>query len=172
MKGPPASAVPDGMNDRSDRIDFYSTRGELGAFSNFSRHPFTLDGQRWATSEHYFQAQKFAGTPHADAVRAARTPKEAATMGRDRGRPLRRDWEAVKDDVMRRAVRAKFLAHPELQELLLGTGDALLVEAAPKDWYWGCGADGTGKNMLGAILMEVRAELRAAREANAASGEG
>lgn len=149
----------------SQRIEFYSTRGEFGAFSNFSRHPFTLEGKRWPTSEHYFQAQKFAGTEHEGAVRRARTPKEAATMGRDRSRPLRRDWERVKAEIMRRAVRAKFAAHAELQVLLLSTGDAELVEAAPRDDYWGAGADGSGKNMLGKILMQVRAELRAARGA-------
>lgn len=153
------------MNQPEDVLEFYSTRGELGALSNFSRHPFTLDGKRWPTSEHYFQAQKFAGTEHAEVVRRARTPMQAATLGRDRSRPLRRDWERVKDDVMRRAVRAKFAAHPELQALLLSTGEARLVEAAPRDFYWGAGADGSGKNMLGKLLMEVRAELRAAASA-------
>ena len=33
-----------------------------GCFSNFSDHGFDLDGVWWPTSEHYFQAQKFAGT--------------------------------------------------------------------------------------------------------------
>jgi hypothetical protein len=28
------------------------------------------------------------------------------------------------------------------------------------DMYWGCGADGTGQNMLGKVLMEVREELK------------
>ena len=42
-------------------IEFYSTRGPYGAFSNFSPHGFELDGHWWPTSEHYFQAQKFAG---------------------------------------------------------------------------------------------------------------
>ena len=28
------------------------------------------------------------------------------------------------------------------------------------DTFWGCGAEGTGQNMLGVILMEVRAGLR------------
>ena len=146
----------------TDRIDFYSTRDEYGAFSNFSRHPFTLDGKRWPTSEHYFQAQNFVGTEHVAEIRAARSPMDAARMGRDRSRPLRRDWNKAKDDVMRRAVRAKFEAHPELRELLLSTGDAELVEAAPNDFYWGAGADGSGRNMLGRILMEVREALRAA----------
>jgi hypothetical protein len=143
-------------------ISFYSTREAYGNFSNFSRHGFVLDELWWPTSEHYFQAQKFAGTAHAETVRAARTPKEAAELGRDRRRPLRADWEQVKDDVMRAAVQAKFHAHAELRAELLATGDAELVENAPGDYYWRCGADGSGKNMLGRILMELRAELRGA----------
>jgi N-glycosidase YbiA len=142
-------------------IYFYSPREQpYGCFSNFSRHGFELDGLWWPTSEHYFQAQKFAGTPHAEEVRQARTPKEAAAMGRDRSRPLRPDWEAVKDDVMRRAVRRKFEAHEDIRAILLATGDELIVEKAPKDYYWGCGADGSGKNRLGQLLMEVRASLK------------
>lgn len=141
-------------------IYFYSTRDAYGSFSNFSRHGFSLGGSWWPTSEHYFQAQKFAGTEHEAAVRRARTPKEAAELGRDRRRPLRADWEQVKDDVMRAAVRAKFRAHADLRAELLATADEELVENAPGDYYWGCGADGSGKNMLGRILMEVRAELR------------
>jgi ribA/ribD-fused uncharacterized protein len=143
-------------------IYFYSPREDPhGCFSNFSHHGFELGGCWWPTSEHYFQAQKFAGTPHADAVRGARTAKLAAEMGRDRKRPLRRDWEGVKDDVMRRAVLRKFETHADIRALLLDTGEEQIVEHAPRDHYWGSGADGSGKNMLGRILMEVRATLRA-----------
>ncbi len=141
-------------------IYFYSTQGEYGCFSNFSRHGFQLDGAYWRTSEHYFQAQKFHGTEHEAAVRACRTPKDAANMGRRRDLPLRADWEDVKDDVMRRAVLAKFEAHADIRAVLLGTGDEELVENAPGDKYWGIGKDGTGKNMLGIILMETRNKLR------------
>jgi len=91
----------------------------------------------------------------------------AAEMGRERHRPLRADWEAVKDDVMRRAVRRKFETHADLRALLLSTGDADIIENAPRDYYWGCGATGTGKNMLGRILMEVRAALRQETDADA-----
>src|SRR5579859_2608822 len=94
-----------------------------GCFSNFSPHGVELDGAWWPTSEHYFQAPKFAGTPHADAVRLARSPKQTAEMGRDRKRPLRTDWEAVKDDVMRKAVRRKFETHVDLLATLLATGE-------------------------------------------------
>ena len=142
-------------------IFFYSTREQpYGCFSNFSPHGVELDGRWWPTTEHYFQAQKFAGPEHQEAVRRAATPKQAAELGRDCGRPLRPDWEEVKDDVMRRAVLRKFETHAALRELLLGTGDEEIVENAPGDYYWGCGADGTGKNMLGKILVEVRTILR------------
>jgi hypothetical protein len=55
-------------------IYFYSDReNPYGCFSNFSRHGFELDGVWWSTSEHYFQAQKFAGTPDADQIREVKT---------------------------------------------------------------------------------------------------
>lgn len=149
------------MPDPVAVINFYSTAGEYGCFSNFSRHPVFLKGKRWPTSEHYFQAQKFAGEPDEEEIRRANKPMLAAQMGRDRKRPLRRDWEGVKEQVMLDAVRAKFTQHEELTAVLLGTGDAKLVEHTTNDSYWGDGGDGSGKNRLGHILMRVREELRA-----------
>lgn len=141
-------------------INFYRTNDEYGCFSNFAPYPIEMNGKRWPTSEHYFQGQKFAGTEHEEAVRVEPSPMIAARMGRDRKRPLRADWEAIKDDVMREAVRAKFQQHEDLQAVLLATGDAQIVEHTTNDSYWGDGGDGTGKNMLGRILMEVRDDLR------------
>lgn len=143
-----------------DTIYFYSTQGEYGCFSNFSTHGFELDGQYWKTAEHYFQAQKFAGTKFEEQVRLAYSAKHAAEMGRRRDFPLRDDWESVKDEVMRRAVQHKFETHADIRAVLLNTGDADLVENAPGDYYWGSGKDGTGKNRLGQILMDVRAVFR------------
>jgi ribA/ribD-fused uncharacterized protein len=141
-------------------IYFYSTIDACGCFSNFSRHGFELGGRYWPTAEHYFQAQKFAGTQYAEHVARARTPKEAAERGQTRSVPLRPDWESAKDEVMRAAVRRKFETHADIRAVLLGTGDEELVENAPGDYYWGCGADGSGRNVLGRILMEVREALR------------
>jgi N-glycosidase YbiA len=141
-------------------IRFYSTTAEYGCFSNFAPYPISLLGKTWPTSEHYFQAQKFPDTEHAEAIRRTPSPMIAARMGRDRKKPLRKDWEAVKDRIMYEAVLAKFTQHPELREALLATGDAELVEHTTNDRYWGDGGDGTGQNKLGAILMQVREELR------------
>ena len=143
-------------------INFYSTNDEFGEFSNFALFPITLKGVIWPTTEHYFQAQKFAGAPHEEAIRLAPSPSQAAKMGRQRSRPLRKDWEQVKDDIMRQAVLAKFQQHPSLQSLLLSTGNADIVEHTKNDAYWGDAGDGSGLNMLGRILMEIRDKLRAA----------
>lgn len=142
-------------------IKFYAEREQPhGCFSNFSKHSFEVDHQPWQTVEHYFQAQKFPGTPQEEAVRLAPAPMIAKQRGNDRTYPLRPDWDQVKDDVMRRAVRAKFEQHEDIRAILLGTGEEELIEDAPNDYYWGCGARGMGKNMLGRILMEVRGALR------------
>lgn len=58
------------------------------------------------------------------------------------------------------AVRKKFTTHTKIRHMLLATGDEPLIENAPSDYYWWCGADGSGQNKLGQILMQVRAELR------------
>ncbi len=80
----------------------------------------------------------------------------AARMGRGRSHPLRHDWEQVKDDVMRRALHAKFIQHPALRQMLLDTGDADLVEHT-RNGIWDAG---TGKNMLGHLLVELRTSIR------------
>lgn len=144
----------------SDVINFYRTGDEYGSFSNFAPYPIEIDGRLWPTVEHYFQAQKFAGTEHEEAMRLEPSPMVVARMGRDRSKPLRPDWEAVKDDLMRQAVLTKFTQHANLRAQLLGTGEAKIVEHTANDSYWGDGGDGTGKNMLGIILMEIRERLR------------
>jgi ribA/ribD-fused uncharacterized protein len=153
----------------SEPIKFYATGDPYGEFSNFAAYPIQLHGKTWPTSEHYFQAMKFVGQPDEEEIRSIASPMIAARMGRDRKRPLRRDWEAVKDDIMRAAVLAKFTQHSALRELLLSTGDAPIIEHTTNDRYWGDSGDGSGRNMLGTILMEVRAKLR--RETSDRSAE-
>ncbi len=137
-------------------IFFYKINEEYGCFSNFSHYGFELDGKWWMTSEHYFQAQKFRGTEYEEIIRLLDNPMKVAEMGRNRNLPLRLDWEQVKDDIMRKAVLAKFAQNESIKEVLLSTKKETIVENAPNDYYWGCGKDGTGKNKLGIILMEVR----------------
>jgi len=143
------------------QILFYSVGDEFGEFSNFAAFPIKLAGKQWSTSEHYFQAQKFLDATDREQVRLAKTPALAARLGRDRTKKLRPDWDSVRVSIMRQAVEAKFRQHPSLQELLLSTGDAVLVEHTANDDFWADGGDGSGQNMLGRILMEVREVLGA-----------
>lgn len=138
------------------KIKFYKPNAPYGEFSNFSEHSVFIDGKVWPTTEHYFQAQKFHGTQHEEVIRNLKTPMDAKIAGQDRSKPLREDWEKIKDNIMRKAVYEKFTQHPELKKLILSTGNAFLIEHTKNDNYWADGGDGNGRNMLGQILMEVR----------------
>jgi ribA/ribD-fused uncharacterized protein len=144
-------------------IYFYKVCQPYGCFSNFSPHGIEMEGIYWPTVEHYYQGQKFVGSPDAPIIPlifAAATPEQAAALGRCPSRCLRPDWELVKTQVMRVGVLQKFITHPDIREILLITGDEMLIENSPTDYFWGCGANHTGENHLGKILMSVRAEIR------------
>jgi ribA/ribD-fused uncharacterized protein len=145
----------------TEPIRFYGTRSEYGIFSNFAHYPIRLKGRIWPTVEHYFQAQKSSEPEYQEAIRNAKSPAKAKGMGRSRKFKLRRDWEQVKEAIMREAVLAKFSQHSDTRAVLLATENATIVENSPTDDYWGDGGDGHGKNKLGKILMSVREALRA-----------
>ena len=142
-----------------NKIFFCKLKGPYGCFSNFSSHPIYLDESVWPTSEHYFQAQKFENYKDRSEVMMAKSPMEAAIKGRDRTRPLRLDWEQIKDDVMKKCVKAKVMQHEDVRKLLLSIPDTEIIEHTARDSYWGDGGNGTGKNILGKILMEIRDDL-------------
>jgi len=137
-----------------DRILFYSSSRRYSEFSNFYRSPIKLDGYVWPTVEHYYQAQKTTDIKDQDRIRSAETPGKAKRLGRNIH--IREDWEDIKVDVMRRAIRAKFTQYKDLRDLLLSTNDASLHENSPHDMFWGV----HGKDMLGKILMELRGEIK------------
>lgn len=140
-------------------IYFNSHYGPYGYLSNLAPYGIELDGQYWRTVEHYFQAQKFAGTAYANLIQKLRKPQDALRLGTEMAWPLRPDWADVQEDVMREALADKFSRHANIRRQLLRTGNAILVESSPSDYYWGSGADGSGKNRLGRILMDVRSGL-------------
>ena len=141
-------------------IKFYSTIGKYGPFSNFSRHPITIDNIVYPTSEHYYQSKKFEGTKYEKIVIQATSPSEAAKLGRRRDWPIKQNWEEIKEEVMMVALKTKFTQHNNLKQLLISTNDKILIEHTVKDHYWADGGNGTGKNRLGALLMQLRTELK------------
>lgn len=141
-------------------IRFYSTRDEYGFLPNFSRHKFRIGERIYPSSEHYYQSKKFEGTDYEMPIIRASSPALAAKMGRDRKKPLRKDWILVRDQIMYEAIEAKFRQNPDIKEKLLATGDAVLIEASPIDYYWGEGSNKKGKNKLGKLLMRLREQFR------------
>lgn len=131
------------------------------------------------TGEHAFAYMKADTRDEANWIRNAFDPGEAKMRGRQC--VLRRDWEAVKYDAMMAVLRAKFTLDRLEGEVLLSTGDALLVEGT----FWGdrvWGVDlrddqvyathSPGRNWLGTLLMARRAELVAERMYNVSHPTG
>ena len=87
---------------------------------SFDEPGIVVDGEQWAGSEAYFQAQKSLGTPDYETVKRLivnANPMEAFGIGRSYSR--RSDWFDVNVDVMRKAVGAKFTQNEPLKNLLL-----------------------------------------------------
>lgn len=124
--------------------------------SNFFATEIEAEGDYYPTLEHAFQAMKTSDLRLRTMIRMSPTPGIAKRAGR--GLPPRSDWEDVKLDVMLQLLRKKF-HKPELADLLLATGEAVLIEGNTwGDQYWGV-SNGRGQNHLGRLLMQVRNEL-------------
>ncbi len=141
-------------------IKFYKEFGELGYLATYSNHGFYKDDIYYKTSEHYYQSKKFDDMKVVESIINAETPKEASNIGRSREYKLRDNWKDIKNDVMYEAVLYKFLAHPELMEKLLLTGNEEIIEETTKENYWGCGPNHDGTNYYGKILCKVRDDIR------------
>ena len=145
---------------QKEEIKFYSVGGSYGEFSCFAVYPIRVKGKVWPTTEHYYQAQKFAGTSQELAIQKAATPMKAAELGRTKKIRVRPTWDNVKDNIMMEAMRAKFTQYADLKAMLLATEDAQITLHTETDAYWGDGGDGKGLNKMGKILMNVREELQ------------
>lgn len=104
------------------------------------------------------------------AIERAQDPAQAKALGRQVSPFIASTWESVIREVAFETVYQKFEKVPGLRELLLSTGDKVLVEAAKNDRIWGVGLDATnpkiwdqnkwqGQNILGTALMEARKRL-------------
>ena len=148
---------------RTTQIKFYNREDPFYEFTNF--YPcdnLYIDGLRWRTSEHYFQAMKFYGTPYFRHVSTMTSPRDAFQFSRtpEATKWLHPQWSGVKLQVMLKVLRVKFSSN-HFRTILLRTGDAILVEHTRNDRFWGDGGDGFGENKLGVLLMQVRRELQA-----------
>lgn len=155
----------------ADEIRFYrASEKPYGAFSNLYRREIEFEGERFATSEHAYQAGKARKPEVRKWLMAAPSPSLLAMAAHGLYYwDVAPGWSTTKFDRMRNVLRAKFTQHEDLCELLLSTDEARLVESATVDneinRTWG-EVNGIGRNMLGKLLMEIRDELRSMEGGN------
>lgn len=157
-----------------DYLFFYREKAKDGFYSNFYPAQFDYAGKHYSSSEQYMMAQKAIMLndlkTHAE-IMAAKTPATAKELGRKVKNYDEYLWSSVRFQTVRRGVRAKFQQNRTLRTQLLDTGNRILVEASPTDGLWGIkmAADTPGienprewcgENLLGKVLMRVRADLR------------
>ncbi|WP_433893940.1 NADAR family protein [Streptomyces sp. CA-111067] len=146
-----------------------------GCLSQWWPAPFTVDGVRYATAEHWMMAGKARLFGDEDAERRAIEaghPKQAKGVGRSVRGFDDEVWRRERFALVTEGSRHKFAQHPDLRGYLLGTGRRVLVEASPMDRIWGIGlaadderaktpATWRGLNLLGFALMAARDGLAA-----------
>lgn len=132
-----------------------------GCFSNFYRSFFIYNNIGFKTAEHAFQAYKHIHNKKIfDEIANAPTPTEAKKIGSNRENIPRNDWDEVKVKIMEEIVYAKFTQNQTCKEILMSTGDDILVEHTYNDTYWAdSGGNNRGKNMLGKVLMDIRKKI-------------
>lgn len=139
-------------------INFF--KEQFSFLSNFYQSDITIDGKKWRTVEHYYQAMKTKDIKLQEKIRSLKHPGEAKKYGRKI--ELRHNWEKVKNKIMREALKAKFNQNKNLQKLLLKTYPDYLIEGN----YWHDNTWGIcyckkcenikGENRLGKLLMKIR----------------
>ncbi len=147
-------------------IYFYDKKKKYYEFTNFyqPQPPIIIDGREWKTSEHYYQAMKFDDSQLRENIRNAVASRGAFDIAQKNKKKVRSDWTKVSLNFMHIAVKAKFSQNSNLKELLLKTGNKVIVEDAGKnDAFFGAGGDYKGQNYLGRILMKVRQKLQKAQ---------
>ena len=138
-------------------INFYTPK--FYVFNNFSAHAVEFEGKLYPTSEHAYQAAKCTDPKGQEEIRIARSPLQAKALANEIYKSAKAaDWEERKVAVMEAVLRAKLAQFPEAAEALVASGQEEIVEDSPVDYFWGEGADGTGRNMLGKLWMKLRAE--------------
>lgn len=164
------------MQER-ETIFFYShTRGDYPWMSQFYQCSFAIGNTKYTCAEQYMMAHKALllddMKSYENIMKVGYAPNRIRVIGRhivntENGSDDK--WETYREEIAFAGNMLKFQQNPKLRKALLATGNAVLAEAAPRDEIWGIGlsvaeaqrgAPWRGRNLLGKVLMRVRAELR------------
>ncbi|CAK9047455.1 unnamed protein product [Durusdinium trenchii] len=135
---------------------------------NFQVRKFMFDGREWESVEQCYQAMKFNDRSIQEKLRSIKKKEgdKDSKHGMDvwnegqRYKSVRKDWDAVKVEMMYRANLAKYMQHRDLQEELLSTGHVEMVGAPSTGWKLKSGATVNWSFWNGRIQMRIREELR------------
>jgi ribA/ribD-fused uncharacterized protein len=176
--------APSTATDTSNPIYFYSTNERPhGIFSQFQKCTFTdpdYPDIKFNTAEQYmmynkaltFKDSDIGNSDVAARILGAKGSKNQKALGRLVKGFNDKTWDPVKCGIVQRGNYLKFTQNEKFKNILLETGDRLLVEASDQDKIWGIGytaanakrvsRDKWGQNLLGIALMKVRDKIRAA----------
>ncbi len=144
--------------DTETQVFFYEQ--DFYVLSNFSAFSLFWKGILFPTSEATYHWEKFPDNGWLQAqIATAPSAHAAFKLAEDNAAKRRQDWDDVKINIMRDILREKAHQHEYVRRKLLATGDRELVEDSWRDDFWGWGPNKDGKNVLGRLWMEIRAEL-------------
>ena len=147
--------------------------GELSPFSNFHGSNFELNGVSYFCGEQMIQSKKallFNDTASAERIMLSESAMECKILGKTIKGYKEDIWKKEAEKLYLPRIIAKFNDNPALSDMLLSTGDQMIVEAT-YDTMWGTGIPlhqsdcldskkwkGTG--LLGELLMTTRRKLQ------------
>ena len=156
--------------------------------STFYHYPIKINGQHWETIEHYYQASKFYNTHYANIIKSSDSANKAYMLGtqqqyansskfvkvnsrhilpinqvieKNKHIPIYKNWESQRLFIMTNANMHKFKDNDTFKKGLINTGETTLIYKTNNDDFWGVNNSDKGCNMLGHILMDIRAIFKA-----------
>lgn len=149
-------------------------RVTISCFSQWWKADFWSVANTYCCMEQFMMANKaelFDDEEIREQILQCSDPKQIKALGRKVRNFDEAVWNEAKYPIVLNGNYLKFTQNPALRDVLLSTGESVLVEASPYDAIWGIKMGQTnenvlnplkwrGKNLLGFALMEVRDEIR------------
>jgi len=142
-------------------------------FSQWQYSEFEVETSKFSCAEQYMMAAKakaFEDRATEKEIMETSDPRQMKLLGRKVANFSESTWDKIKYSVVLNGNYYKFAQNKKMREILLSTGDKIIVEASPLDTIWGIGYVANrpevkdpkywrGHNLLGFALMEVRDEI-------------
>ncbi len=156
-------------------ISFTKVSLPYGWLGNMAAFPIVYQNESWNTSEALFQVLRFSDPEIKQIIRAQKSPVAAKMKAKAAANHMV-IAPCSEEDVnnMRRCLKLKFSQNSEIRQLLIRTGEHLIIEdigarRGARHLFWGAyrqGAEWIGKNMMGQLLMELRANFQQENKLN------